>query len=431
MTAERENLFPKIGARIIKSAIAVFLCYVVNYFRGESGIVFYSQLSVLWCIQSYVSATRKNARQRIAGTLVGAVFGLVVLLFYGILKSNFNLGAVTLYVIQAVVTSLSVIMVLYTTVVLKKKQASYFSCVVFLSIVVIHFADANPFLFTLNRFIDTMVGIVIGVFVNLFHLPRKQHKDILFISGLDDTLLNADYHINDYCKVELNRMIDEGLNFTLSTMRPPASIIEPMKDIKLKLPVIAMDGAVLFDANEKRFLEKIEMEISDSKKIKELFEDNGIIYFANVVIDDTLLIYFNHSEINPLDEMQRKLVKDLRKSPYRNYINRPLPPGEKVVYYMLFYPNEKAEKIHELLCNRKINDECKVLKYPSRDYPGYSYIKVFHKNAEKANMVELLKRRTGIQKVITFGTIPAKYDHVVREGDTNEVVHKIKRLFEK
>lgn len=431
MTAERENLFPKIGARIIKSAIAVFLCYVVNYFRGESGIVFYSQLSVLWCIQSYVSTTRNNARQRIAGTLVGAVFGLVVLLFYGILKSNFNLGAVTLYVIQAVVTSLSVIMVLYTTVVLKKKQASYFSCVVFLSIVVIHFADANPFLFTLNRFIDTMVGIVIGVFVNLFHLPRKQHKDILFISGLDDTLLNADYHINDYCKVELNRMIDEGLNFTLSTMRPPASIIEPMKDIKLKLPVIAMDGAVLFDANEKRFLEKIEMEISDSKKIKELFEDNGIIYFANVVIDDTLLIYFNHSEINPLDEVQRKLVKDLRKSPYRNYINRPLPPGEKVVYFMLFYPNEKAEKIHELLCNRKIIDGCKVLKYPSRDYPGYSYIKVFHKNAEKANMVELLKRRTGIQKVITFGTIPAKYDHVVREGDTNEVVHKIKRLFEK
>lgn len=46
---------------------------------------------------------------------------------------------------------------------------------------------------------------------------------------------------------------------------------------------------------------------------------------VSMVIDGTLLIYFNHSEKQYLDGMQRKPVDDLRKSPYRNYINRDVP----------------------------------------------------------------------------------------------------------
>lgn len=425
------NQIPKIGLRIIKSAVAVFLCYLFNYFRGENGIVFYSQLSVLWCIQSYISTTKQNAWQRIVGTFIGAGFGLVVLLLF-VLMRNVSLpeNDLVLYLIKGLITSIGIIFVLYTSVILNKKNASYFSCVVFLSIVVIHGGDNNPFLFTLNRVVDTMVGIFIGVTVNLFHLPRKQHKEILFISGLDDTLLDSHYHLNDYCKVELNRMIEEGLNFTLSTMRPPASIIEPMTDIKLKLPVIAMNGGVLYDTQQKRYLEKIEIEKTEAAKIAKLLDENKILYFANVVVDDTLLIYYNRHAGLDFDEVQTDFINDLRKSPYRNYINRPLPVDEKVVYFMFFYPTERIEKINCLLQQNQIDKDFKVLVYPSKDYPGYSYIKIFNKYASKENMIELLKRRVKSEKIITFGTIPGKYDYVVQEGNTNEVVHKMKRLFE-
>ncbi|MCQ2576859.1 MAG: HAD hydrolase family protein [Treponema sp.] len=422
---------PKIGLRIIKSAVAVFLCYLFNYFRGEDGIVFYSQLSVLWCIQSYISTTKQNANQRIAGTFIGAGFGLFVLLLFILIRNaELQVGDLSLYMIKGLITSVVIIFVLYATVVLNKKTASYFSCVVFLSIVVIHGGDDNPFLFTLNRVVDTMVGIFIGVAVNLFHLPRKQHKEILFISGLDDTLLDSDYHLNDYCKVELNRMIDEGLNFTLSTMRPPASIIEPMADIKLKLPVIAMNGGVLYDTQSKRYLEKIEIEKKEAIEIAKFLDENNILYFANVVVDDTLLIYYNRRIGLDFDKVQTGLVNTLRKSPYRNYINRSLPSDENVVYFMLFYPTDSIEKIYSILKKEQINKFFKVLNYPSKDFPGYSYIKIFNEYASKENMIELLKRRIKPEKVITFGTIPGKYDYVVKEGDTNEVVHKMKKLFE-
>lgn len=422
---------PKIGLRIIKSAVAVFLCYLFNYFRGENGIVFYSQLSVLWCIQSYISTTKQNANQRIAGTFIGAGFGLVVLLFFLLIRNaELQVGDFSMYLIKGLITSVVIIFVLYATVILNKKNASYFSCVVFLSIVVIHGGDINPFIFTLNRVIDTMVGILIGVAVNLFHLPRKQHKEILFISGLDDTLLDSDYHLNDYCKVELNRMIEEGLNFTLSTMRPPASIIEPMADIKLKLPVIAMNGGVLYDTQSKRYLEKIEIEKKEAIEIAKFLDENNILYFANVVVDDTLLIYYNRRPALDFDEVQIGLINTLRKSPYRNYINRPLPSEENVVYFMLFYPTDSTERIYSILEKKQITKFFKVLNYPSKDYPGYSYIKIFNEYASKENMIELLKRRVKPEKIITFGTIPGKYDYVVQEGNTNEVVHKMKKIFE-
>ncbi|MDD7611194.1 MAG: HAD hydrolase family protein [Spirochaetales bacterium] len=416
---------PKVGARIIKSAIAVALCYLVDYLRGENGIIFYIQLSALWCIQSYISTTKQNALQRTIGTCIGAIFGLIILLIVITLNKKFQLSHLQYYLINAILISTSIIAILWLTVLLNKKQASYFSCVVFLSIVVIHMADENCFLFVWNRFLDTMIGIIIGVTVNLFHLPRKKQTDILFISGLDDTLLNKEYHLNDYCKVELNRMLDQGMNFTISTMRPPAAIIEALTDIRLKLPVIAMDGAVLYDTTNKHYLQKIELTQEDKIKVQNLLDEMKLVYFANVVIDDTLLIYHQ----KPDNEIQQKLIEELRASPYRNYINRPLPPQETVVYFMMIYPTLKAQQIFSTLVDAGLLQKLKILFYPSNDYPGYSYIKIFNQYATRSNMIEMFKRQLGIEKTVTFGTIPGKYDYVVQEGNTNQVVHTLKKIF--
>ena len=97
---------------------------------------------------------------------------------------------------------------------------------------------------------------------------------------------------------------------------------------------------------------------------------------------------------------------------------------------MLFYPTDSTERIYSILEKKQITKFFKVLNYPSKDYPGYSYIKIFNEYASKENMIELLKRRVKPEKIITFGTIPGKYDYVVQEGNTNEVVHKMKKIFE-
>ena len=40
----------------------------------------------------------------------------------------------------------------------------------------------------------------------------------------------------------------------------------------------------------------------------------------------------------------------------------------------------------------------KVLKYESEDFPGYSYIKVYNKNANKENMINEIKSIINVDK---------------------------------
>jgi hydroxymethylpyrimidine pyrophosphatase-like HAD family hydrolase len=415
-------VFPPIGMRIIKSAIAILLCYLVSFLRGNSGIVFYSQLASLWCIQVYVDKSKKNASQRLMGTCIGAVYGLIYLLSQNRIERITKISEAA----DAVTISCMIILVLYTTVLIKKKEASYFSCVVFLSIVVNHASDVNPYLFVWNRFLDTVIGIIIGICVNIFSLPHEKREDILFLSGLDDTLLNENDNMSDYSKIELNRMLDDGAKFTISTYRTPASIIETLGDIRLKLPVIAMDGAVMYDIKKKMYLKVYVISNQKSKQVQELIAGQGLSCFTNVIIDDMLVIYYDETE----DKIQKELVSELRSSPYRNYVERTCPDNQEVVYFMLLYPENVIEKMYLKLEEAGLTRELKVLKYASDDYPGYSYIKIYNKNACKENMIEYLKDMTGVEKTVTFGSIEGHYDIVVNPGDTNKVVHILKKLYE-
>lgn len=414
---------PPIGMRIVKSAIGVFLCYIVNLLRGGMGIVFYSQLAVLWCIQDYVSETKSRAKQRAIGTMIGAIWGLIIIL----LRATINKYIYQMSdIIYGIIISLSIVLVLYSTVVLKKKQASYFSCVVFLSIVVSHITDDNPYIFVFNRFLDTMIGILIGVFVNCFELPREKHKDILFLSGLDDTLLAPNGTMSDYSKVELNRMIEDGAQFTISTIRTPASLMEPLRNINLKLPVIAMDGAALYNIKENAYEHVYVISPENSKLIKEYLSQNEIPFFANVIIDDLLIIYYQHTNHAGYNE----LIQKLKASPYRNYINRQVPDDESVVYYMVIDSESKIKELYDRMVRDDFLKKYKIVIQKSLYLNGYAMLKIYNHNATKENMIDYLKKKVNTSRFITFGTIEGKYDYIIKPGDFNKVVKYMRKEYE-
>ncbi len=105
--------------RIVKSALAVAVCYLINELRNGQGMVFYSQLAALWCIQMYRSNTKGNAIQRSIGTVIGAVYGLIYLLINPIIIGADNRDSIW----GNMLVSLMMIVVLYTTVLLKQQQA--------------------------------------------------------------------------------------------------------------------------------------------------------------------------------------------------------------------------------------------------------------------------------------------------------------------
>lgn len=413
---------PGIGARIVKSALAVALCMLVNVVRGDGGIVFYSQLAALWCIQMYRDNTVRNALQRTTGTIVGAIYGLVYILIFPYMNSY-----IYSYVwLDAAAVFISIIVVIYTTVLINKKQAAYFSCVVFLSIIINHIGDANPYSFVWNRFLDTMIGICIGVLINNIRICLNPDRETLFVSGVDDILVDKNNKISAFSKVELNRMIDDGMRFTISTERTPASLLEPLSDIRLKYPVIVMDGAALYHVSKNEYVKEYVISPNAAKELNELIKSNDLCPYINVIIDDTLLIYYQ----DMADKVNCSLLEKLKLSPYRNYIKRDFPGDENVVYFMVLDQTDKIECFYNKLVNEGYDKRFKVLTYASDEYRGYSYMKIYNKNASKENMLLYLKENYKIEKMVTFGTVPNKYDVLLNDGSFNEMVKLVRRRYE-
>ena len=379
MKIERVHL-PHIGLRIIKSAVGVLICFVIFFLRGKQGTPFYSALAVLWCIQNQTKNTVNNAIQRTIGTFIGAVYGLI----YILLKQNvFNFGDSFLHYC---IISLALIPIIYTTVVVKQKKASYFSCVVFLSIVVNHLLDENPYIFVLNRSLDTLIGIFVGLILNSISLHGKLDKETLFVVNMDNSMDGLAGGVTPYSKVIMNGMLEKGMKLTFMTLRTPAGFLEGMPDIKPALPIIAMDGAILYDVKENRYPKVYIISAEHASNIEKFITERGFNIFTTVILEDVLIIY--HGEL--VNDAEKDIYEKMHKSPYRNYLNKKRPDDHAVVYMMSIDKTEKIEKLVGEIKESDVYDELKILSYPSREYRGYSYIKIYNKNASVKNMRDYL-----------------------------------------
>lgn len=413
------------GQRIVRSTIAVALCFVIYYLRGKRGIPFYSALAVLQCMQPYHTSMKEMAKKRTTGTFVGAFWGLVVILILLALNGN-RPGGIEESFTKYMLISLFTGIVLYSTVVLDCKKSSYFSCVVFLSITVMHITDESPILFVMNRVLDTLIGIGLAIIVNSAHLPRRKHNEILFVSGIDDTILNSGSRLTPYNKVELNRLIENGANFTISTIRTPASVREALEGVNLKLPIIAMDGAVLYDMEENSFLMKYQMSDSQADKMSTFLDDIGITYFTNTVVDDLLVIYYQNLE----NEAEQGIYERYRKSPYRNYVEVEHPICSNVVYFLVIEKKEKTEQLYQQLMEQEWVSDFRIVLADSMNYPGYAHIKIYHKQATREHMLQNLEALLDIEKTVTFGSIEGKYDVFIANSDRNIMVKELKKRYE-
>lgn len=408
-----------IGKRILKSALGVFLCFVIYFLRGQRGAPFYSALAILWCIQNYTKNTLSNALQRTVGTAIGACYGLLFILCKLYIVDLGN--SIWHYLALSGV----IIPVIYTTVLLHRKNAAYFSCVVYLSIVVNHLGDLNPYLFVLDRSMDTMIGILLGLAINSAHIHGKVQKDTLFAADLDNALRDTEERLTPYSRITMNNLLEDGMHLTIMTLRTPATYLEALSDIRVRLPIIAMDGAVLYDVKENCYVKKYEIPPDMAQTIENFIRERGFHVFSNVILEDVLIIYCgqlcNHAE--------QQIYQQLHKSPYRNYLHRRRPEEYSVVYFMVIDETEKIDCLFEEFQREELAAHCKMLHYPSDDYPGYSYLKIYSREASAEHMLEHLKEMTGLKQLVTVSDDHSRHDVMYAHHDSNQIVRSLNKLF--
>lgn len=414
-----DHAVPRIGMRMVKTAVAVLICLLLSALVDREDMRVYSTIAALLCIQPYAQDTKVAAIQRAVGTAIGSVFGVAVLLMEMYVLHIW--GTLTGYVVAAV----GIVPVLWISVVLHSANAAALSGIVFLSITVTHVTDATPWIFAWYRMWETLAGIAVGVAVNAFQIPRRKRRDVLFVSGLDGVLLTEEDTLTPYSRVQLNRMLDDGIQFTLATARTPASVLETTGALWFRLPVVVMDGAALYDMARKRYLCTRPLPRETVLRCEEIFQAQGFQCFLNGVLDDNLIIYYGEFQ----NHAEEEIFEKLRTSPYRCYVSRRYFKDCPILYLMGIDRTERVEALRDALEAAGLLERVKVRMDSAAGFPGCSYLKVYERSASREEMLERLKGELGLRRSVLL-TSQEGHGDVVVKGGANQVVKRLEQLYE-
>lgn len=156
---------PHIGMRIIKTAVAVFICFLLDRWHGNPPLI--AAFAAVICMQGSIEQTLENGKQRMWGTLLGGLFGGLALWALG--QLNVPVTSVVFYLVVA----LLIIPLIYLTVLMEQRNAVSLAVVVFVVICFYYGQNLSPFQLAFDRTASTLLGIVIAGLVN-YVLPGQK-----------------------------------------------------------------------------------------------------------------------------------------------------------------------------------------------------------------------------------------------------------------
>lgn len=385
---------PRIGKRILKSSLAVFLCFLIYLLRNEEGIVFYSCIAAVLCMQQDTSHTQRVAANRVVGTLVGGFCGMLVLLFEKhILPGNTQL-------MQYALISFMIIPVIYITVLLKKTSASYISCVVFMSVTVSHGADVNPYLFAINRMIDTLIGIAVAYGINCIHLPVHLQKETLYVSTLDHTLLQENEQLSPYTRVKLRQLLEQGAAITLATSRTPATLLPILEGIPLTLPVVVMNGAALYDCRTQTYSHSRCMKKEQVAQLLQLLDEEGMNCFQHVILHHILHVYYSDFR-NPLEE---EYYHEMRRLPYKSYVYEQKAQAHACVCITIMDTIPRIQQLYTRMQQQSYAADLQIHIRFSEEHQGYKVLDIYSVDATKQAAVHIIQIESGFERLCVFAS---------------------------
>ncbi len=187
----------KIGMRNIKTAISVSICVALAHVFNRE-YIFYAVIAAVIAMQSSVADSFKAGKNRMLGTTIGAVIGLICAL---IAPGNI------------VICGIGVIIVIFICDSLGWNKSITISCIVFLAIM-LNLNGRTPFMYSINRIIDTFIGITVAVIVNYFISPPK-HTDKIYsecILVIDKVFIMVEEKLCGNKHIDLIKLENEILN---------------------------------------------------------------------------------------------------------------------------------------------------------------------------------------------------------------------------
>ena len=234
---------------------------------------------------------------------------------------------------------------------------------------------------------------------NQFDLDNPH--DFLFISDLDGTLLLPNGTFPEEFKYRLNKLISDGMRFTIATARNYDSAHPILKGLDIKFPVVLFNGVYLADFHSGEILEHtqfIDKTVIDS--MLNLAKTNKIEPFIYTFGNQHQVYYRNTTNTGSTTYLN-SLKKDDRVRQVSEFV---FQEDENISGFLLIGTLENLNPIYHGLKENHF-DHLNLYFAEDVSMKGYYWLQSFHQQANKGNMVERLVKRLNfpLSKTLVFG----------------------------
>ena len=222
----------------------------------------------------------------------------------------------------------------------------------------------------------------------------------LFVSDLDGTVLDSEATISDTSKRILNQAIDEGLQFTVSTARTPSTALKIMKDLKIHLPIMLMNGVLVYDPVGDTYVKKEIMDETTVMVLLGLIKLKGLNCFLYSLKDDCFFAYYDSADSVSLNYFRNERIMKYDKK-FTEVEDLSLVAGEDIIYCILRESKERLAGLHR---------ELSVVKGVKSEF----YMDVYN---EDYYMLEIYSDRASKKEALAYLRKVGKYDWITGFGD--------------
>lgn len=222
----------------------------------------------------------------------------------------------------------------------------------------------------------------------------------LYVTDLDGTLLDEEGRVPEDSARILNGLIARGMLFTVATARTPATVVDLLAGVDLRLPAVLMTGTLLYDVRQKKAMAATPFSPHALDALCTLLDATGqeaLLYCAR---GDHLTAYYRQLT----GRFERAFVASRQGSPYKTFTQ--VPRFSKAA--------RGAQALVVLLCLDSAADASRWYKALSQldDVTCYCYadeygrgytVEAYPAGCDKATGLAQVKRLCGADRVVAFG----------------------------
>ncbi|SHO49185.1 Cof-type HAD-IIB family hydrolase [Anaerocolumna xylanovorans] len=222
----------------------------------------------------------------------------------------------------------------------------------------------------------------------------------LYISDLDGTLLNNQAELSPYTIETINEFIKKGGHFSVATARTAATVTKILSSLHLNVPVVLMNGVILYDMEKKQYLNTWYLSPETAAFILDTAKRFHLTGFLYEIKENALSTYYerliNQGMTDYYTERTVNFGKTFIQTDDLLTIDR-----SNIIYYAMLDRKEALLPAYEIY----------------KDTPGIAtafyrdnyceeelwFLEVFSGYGTKYNAVKTLRENLGYEKVVCFG----------------------------